>query len=57
MRSDFVAFILTHGSADSVITDKTLRKCGYTGPIVYVIDNEDKALQIITRNIKRYNVR
>lgn len=43
MRSDFVAFILTHGRADSVITDKTLRKCGYTGPIVYVIDNEDKA--------------
>lgn len=43
MRSDFVVFILTHGRADSVITDKTLRKCGYTGPIVYVIDNEDKA--------------
>ena len=42
MRSDFVAFILTHGRASSVITDKTLRKCGYTGPIVYVIDNEDK---------------
>ena len=43
MRSDFAAFILTHGRAGSVITDKTLRKCGYTGPIVYVIDNEDKA--------------
>lgn len=42
MRSDFVAFILTHGRASSVITDKTLRKCGYSGPIVYVIDNEDK---------------
>lgn len=42
MRTDFVAFILTHGRAGSVITDKTLRKCGYSGPIVYVIDNEDK---------------
>ena len=42
MRSDFVAFILTHGRPSSVITDKTLRKCGYTGRIVYVIDNEDK---------------
>lgn len=42
MRTDFVAFILTHGRVDSVITDKTLRKCGYSGPIVYVIDNEDK---------------
>ena len=42
MRDDFVAFILTHGRSSSVITDKTLRKCGYTGRIVYVIDNEDK---------------
>lgn len=52
MRSDFVVFILTHGRADSVITDKTLRKCGYTGPIVYVIDNEDKRPQSIMRDIK-----
>ena len=42
MRSDFVAFILTPGRPSSVITDKTLRTCGYTGRIVYVIDNEDK---------------
>ena len=42
MRNDFVAFILTHGRASSVITDKTLRKCGYTGPVIIVIDNEDK---------------
>lgn len=42
MRNDFVAFILTHGRASSVITDKTLRRCGYSGPIVYVIDNEDQ---------------
>lgn len=38
---DFVALILTHGRAGKVKTDKTLRKCGYTGPIVYVIDDED----------------
>lgn len=42
MRNDFVAFILTHGRPSSIITDKTLRKCGYTRPIVCVIDNEDK---------------
>lgn len=41
MRNDFVVFILTHGRASSVITDKTLRKCGYTGKIIYIIDNED----------------
>lgn len=41
MRNDFVAFILTHGRVNSVITDKTLRRCGYTGSIVYVVDNDD----------------
>lgn len=40
--SDFVAFILTHGRADNVITYDTLKKCGYTGDVVIVIDNEDK---------------
>lgn len=34
-------FILTHGRADNVITYKTLRKCGWTGPIYIIIDDED----------------
>lgn len=42
IRDDFCAFILTHGRADKILTDKTLRRCGYTGPIYYVIDDEDK---------------
>ena len=46
MRKDFVAFILTHGRADNICTDKTLRKCGYTGKIIYVIDNEDKQAEL-----------
>ena len=37
----FGVLILTHGRADNVITEKTLRKQGYTGPIYYVIDDED----------------
>lgn len=40
--TDYVVFILTHGRADNVVTYNTLRKCGYTGRIVLVIDNEDK---------------
>jgi hypothetical protein len=40
-RSKFAALILTHGRPDKVITYKTLRKCGYTGRIVIVIDDED----------------
>ena len=42
MRNDFVAFILTHGRPDRVYTVDALRKSGYTGKIVIVIDNEDK---------------
>lgn len=39
---NFAVFILTHGRPDSVITDKTLRRSGYTGPIWYLIDDEDE---------------
>lgn len=43
MRNEpFAAFILTHGRADRVYTYETLRRQGYTGRIVVVIDNEDK---------------
>lgn len=39
---DYVVFILSHGRPDKVITYRTLRRQGYTGPIYIVIDNEDK---------------
>jgi hypothetical protein len=41
MKNKFCAFIMTHGRADKVITYNVLRKCGYTGPIFIVIDDED----------------
>lgn len=44
--TDFVALILTHGRPDKVKTIKTLRKSGYTGRIVLVIDNEDNTAHI-----------
>jgi len=40
--SDFAAIILTHGRPDRVVTYNTLRKAGYTGRIVILIDDEDK---------------
>jgi len=40
--NDYCVFILTHGRPDKILTDKTLRKCGYTGEIFYVVDDEDK---------------
>lgn len=41
MRDDFVVFILTHGRPDKVYTTEALQNAGYTGKIIYVIDNED----------------
>ena len=40
----FVAMILTHGRPDNVITYNSLRRQGYTGDVVFVLDNEDKTL-------------
>lgn len=37
----FAVFILTHGRANNILTLANLRKHGYTGRIVLVIDNED----------------
>lgn len=41
---NFAMFILTHGRPDSVYTYDSLIKCGYTGPIYLLCDDEDKAL-------------
>lgn len=41
-EKSFAALILTHGRPDRVYTYDTLRRMGYTGRIVIVIDNEDK---------------
>jgi hypothetical protein len=44
MENDYCIFILTHGRPDNVLTYKTLLKCGYTGSIYFVVDNEDKTI-------------
>lgn len=41
----FCVFILTHGRPDNVITLETLRRCGYTGRLYLVLDNEDKTVE------------
>ena len=43
--NEFVVFILSHGRASNVYTIETLRKCGYTGKVIVVIDNEDSQAQ------------
>lgn len=42
MFDSFAVFILTHGRPHKVTTYNTLRRCGYTGDIYLIIDNEDK---------------
>lgn len=41
MQDDFAVFILTHGRAKQQKTLSTLLKCGYTGRLYLVIDDED----------------
>lgn len=41
LRDDFCVLILSHGRADGVITLKTLKRLGYSGPWFIVIDDED----------------
>ena len=56
MREDFAALILTHGRPDRVHTFKTLRGAGYTGKILFVVDDEDKTLEQYRQNFGAENV-
>lgn len=50
MENKLVVFILTHGRPDNVKTLGTLKKCGYTGPIYFIVDNEDKHIEAYKKN-------
>lgn len=45
----YCVFILTHGRAKNVITYKTLKRCGYSGDIYFVIDSDDKQGELYKR--------
>ena len=45
MNNSFVALILTHGRPDKVCTYDALRKRGYTGDIIVVVDNENATVE------------
>ena len=42
MADELVAFILSHGRPDNVLTIRALQNQGYTGRVFIVIDDEDK---------------
>ena len=51
MKADtFGTFIISHGRPDKVVTAKTLKRSGYTGPLFIVCDNEDKTVDQYREN-------
>lgn len=50
MSDSFCTFIISHGRPDKVLTFNTLKRCGYTGPLFIVCDNEDKTIDQYRRN-------
>lgn len=55
-HKSFVVFILTHGRAGNVKTLKTLKRAGYTGKTILVIDNEDEKEEEYKRIYGKENV-
>ena len=49
-NKDFAVFILTHGRPNNIKTLATLNKCGYTGRIYFIVDNEDKTINEYVAN-------
>jgi len=56
-NKDFAVFILTHGRPNNVITLITLQKCGYTGRVFFIVDNEDKTVNQYIKNFGTDNVK
>lgn len=55
-HKSFVVFILSHGRASNIKTLKTLKKAGYTGRTIIVIDNEDELEEDYKRIYGKNNV-
>jgi len=55
-NKDFAVFILTHGRPDNVLTYTTLQKCGYTGKVYLIVDDEDACVSQYVENFGRERV-
>jgi len=49
-NKDFAVFVLTHGRPNNVKTLSTLKRCGYTGKVYFIVDNEDKTINEYIKN-------
>lgn len=52
----FVVFILSHGRASNIKTLRTLKRAGYTGKVIIVVDNEDDMIDDYKRIYGKTNV-
>jgi hypothetical protein len=52
-NNNFAVFILTHGRPDNVLTYNTLKKCGYNGKLLFVVDNEDLTIDSYRKNFSQ----
>ena len=55
-KDEFVAFILTHGRPEKVVTHRTLKQRGYTGRLIYVVDSGDSMVSEYQRKFGKSNV-
>lgn len=52
-KRNFAAFILSHGRAESLSTYDVLRKCGYTGKIYIIVDDQDDQIELYKQKYKK----
>ena len=52
-KRNFAAFILSHGRAESLSTYDALRKCGYTGKIYIIVDDQDDQIELYKQKYKK----
>lgn len=56
MPTDFAVFILTNGRPDRVYTATEIRRAGYTGRIIIIVDDEDKTVNDYCQRFGAENV-
>jgi hypothetical protein len=50
LKNNFAVFILSHGRPNDVLTYATLQKCGYTGKVYFIVDDEDTTVPQYVEN-------
>ena len=55
-ENNFACFILTHGRPNNVMTYNSLRKSGYTGRGVFILDDEDDTKSEYEKNFGAENI-